>query len=90
MSSADVFGWIASVCMIMGYLPQAIHTIRTRETDAIAMPTFVMMGLGALFFIIQGIIIDNWPLAVTNTITLACSVTIFSIKIYNDTRRPRR
>lgn len=83
MGLIDIFGWLASICMILGYMPQAIATIRTRDTDGIAMPTFIMMGLGSLFFVIQGIMLGNWPLAVTNIITLACSVVIFSIKIHN-------
>ena len=70
--------------MILGYLPQAIATIRTRNTDGIAMPTFCMLGLGSVFFVIQGLALDNWPLVVTNVITTICSVIIFGIKIYND------
>lgn len=89
MDLISLFGWLASICMILGYLPQAIVTIRTRDTDGIALPTFVMMGLGSLFFIVQGILLSNWPLAVTNIITLTCSAIIFSIKIYNDTRKKR-
>ena len=54
------------------------------------MATFVMMGLGGFFFIIQGIMLDNWPLVVTNIITMSCSVTIFGIKIYNDYFKKRK
>lgn len=70
--------------MICGYMPQAISTIRTRDTDGIALPTFMMMGLGSLFFVIQGILIDNIPLVITNVITLVCSAIVFGIKMYND------
>lgn len=72
--------------MIFGYLPQAIHTIRTRETDAIAMPTFLLMGMGSAFFVAQGLVSDpiNWPLVVTNVITFVCAAIVFGIKIHND------
>ncbi len=90
MDFATIFGSLAAICMIFGYLPQAIATIRTRDTEGIAMPTFLMMGLGSLFFVIQGILIANWPLAVTNIITLACSVIIFGIKIHNDSKKKKR
>ena len=43
-----IIGYAAAVCMILGYLPQAITTIRTRDTEGIAMPIFLMMGLGSL------------------------------------------
>jgi hypothetical protein len=42
------------------------------------------MGLGGIFFIIQGLMLDNMPLVITNVITSACSAIIFGIKIYND------
>ena len=84
-----IFGWAASISMILGYMPQAIVTIRTRDTDGIAMPTFVMMGLGSLFFVIQGCLIGNWLLVVTNVITTICSVIIVTIKVINDSKKKR-
>ena len=89
MDIASAAGTIAAVCMIFGYLPQAVYTIRTRETDSIAVPTFLLMGLGALFFTVQGIAIGNVPLVVTNSITFLCSAVIFGIKMYNDHFRGR-
>lgn len=76
--------------MIFGYLPQAIYTIRTRDTDGIAMSTFMLMGLGSIFFVIQGFLIGNWPLVITNLITGVSSVIITAIKVCNDWRRRRR
>ena len=84
MDWSSIVGTAAAVCMILGYLPQAITTIRTRDTDGIAIPTFLMMGLGSLFFVIQGILLSNWPLAITNIITFVCSAIVFGIKMYND------
>jgi len=86
----NIVGYTASICMVMGYLPQAIATIRTRNTDGIAMPTFCMLGLGSIFFVVQGIMLVNWPLVITNVITTVCSVIIFGMKLRNDTRRRRR
>ena len=84
MDAITIFGTLAAICMIAGYLPQAISTIRTRDTDGIAMPTFLMMAFGSLFFVIQGIMMGNWPLYVTNTITLICAAIVTVIKIHND------
>ena len=68
----------------MGYMTQAIYTIRTRDTDGIALPTFLLMGLGGFFFFLQGILTDNLPLTITNLITTASSMIVFGIKVYND------
>ena len=83
----EVLGWIASVTLILGYLPQAIQTIRTRNTDGIALPTFLMMAVGGLCFMLQGILHKPdilWALFITNLVTTMCSVIVFGIKVYND------
>lgn len=86
MDLFNIFGYIAAICMVLGYMPQAIYTIRTRDTDGIAVPTFLLMGLGGAFFVAQGLVSDpvNWPLVATNLITTTCSGIVFGIKIYND------
>ncbi|MDE6200020.1 MAG: hypothetical protein K2G06_09295 [Muribaculaceae bacterium] len=84
-----IVGYAACVCMIFGYLPQAIYTIRTNDTDSIAVPTFLLMGLGSVFFVIQGILLGNWPLLITNVVTGLCSAIIFTMKLRNDWRRRR-
>ena len=83
----EICGIVASITMILGYLPQAIHTIRTRETDGIALPTFLMMGIGSACFMLQGLLHKPemlWPLFITNLVTTTCSLIVFSIKVYND------
>lgn len=84
MDIANIIGTLAAICMICGYMPQAIYTIRTRDTAGLAMPTFLALGFGSLFFVVQGILISNWPLVVTNLITTVCSIIITFIKIQND------
>lgn len=83
----EICGWIASIGMVLGYLPQAVKTIRTRNTEGIALPTFLMMGIGAFCFMLQGILHKPdilWSLFVTNLITTTCSSIVFGIKVYND------
>lgn len=83
----EICGWLASITMILGYLPQAITTIRTRNTDGIALPTFLMMGIGGICFMLQGILHKPdvlWALFITNLITTTCSLIVFCIKVYND------
>ena len=85
----NIFGYAASICMVFGYLPQAFHTIRTRETDSIALPTFLLLGLGSIFFIVNGVLTDNIPLVITNAVTTLASVVIFAIKVRNDIHKKK-
>ena len=86
----NIFGYAAAICVLCGYMPQAIYTMRTRNTDGIALPTFLSMGVGSVFFVVQGILLGNMPLVITNVITGLSSLIIFAIKINNDYLKPRR
>ena len=88
-TAINIAGYGAALCMIFGYLPQAITTIRTRDTDGIALPTFLMLGLGSVLFVIQGILLGNIPIVITNTIATVSSIIIFVIKMRNDRRRKK-
>ena len=81
------FFCVASIGLILGYLPQAVQTIRTRKTDDIALPTFLMMAIGGICFMLQGLMHKPeilWALFITNLVTTVCSIIIFGIKVYND------
>lgn len=80
----QICGWIATLGLIFGYLPQAIQTIRTRNTDGISLPGFISMAIGSVAFVVQGIISGNYFLLTTNLITGTCSIIIFAIKMRND------
>ena len=83
----EICGLIASISMVLGYLPQAIQTIRTRNTEGIALPTFLMMAVGGFCFMLQGLLHKPeiiWSLFITNLVTTTCSCIVFVIKMYND------
>lgn len=78
---------MASIAMVLGYLPQAIQTIRTRNTDGISLPAFLLMAVGAFCFMLQGLLHKPemlWALFLTNLVTSVCSAIVFAIKVYND------
>ncbi len=88
-----ICGWIASIGLVLGYVPQAWLTIRTRNTDGISLPGFIAMAIGSFGFICQGLMMGIWSdgqpgqgffIFATNLITATCSVIIFAIKMYND------
>ena len=86
-----IFGCMGSIGLILGYLPQAIQTIRTRQTDGISLPGFCMMALGSFCFMSQGLMLcisqgisTGIFFFITNFITATCAAIIFVIKMKND------
>lgn len=87
---ANLVGTVAGIMLALGYLPQTIHTLKTRKTDDIAMGTFLLMGIGAFLFAVQGFMLSNWPLFVCNTLTTTMSAIIFAIKVGNSIKNHHR
>ena len=81
---ATLIGYSATICLVLGYLPQTLHTIKTRSTDDIAIGTFLLMGIGGALFCVKGILTGNLPLTIANLLTTIMSAIIFAIKMYND------
>ena len=86
-----IIGWLGSIGLILGYLPQAIQTIRTRQTDGISLPGFCMMAVGSFCFMCQGLMLcvsqgisTGIFFFITNFITATCAIIIFIIKMRND------
>ena len=86
-----IIGWLGSISLILGYLPQAIQTIRTRQTDGISLPGFCMMGVGSFCFMCQGLMLcvaegisTGIFFFITNFITATCAAIIVIIKVRND------
>ncbi len=90
MDYANIIGYTASICLLLGYLPQTVQTIRTRSTDDIALGTFLLMGIGSILFSINGFMTGNYPVGITNGLTTIMSGIIFGIKISNDLRKKKR
>ncbi len=87
----QILGWLGSIGLILGYLPQAIQTIRTRQTDGISLPGFIMMAVGSFCFMCQGLMLCIQQgiqvgifFFITNFITATCAAIIFFIKMKND------
>lgn len=88
-----ICGYVASTGLILGFLPQAITTIRTRNTSGISVPAFLLMAIGAFAFMLQGVLHRPniiWSMFITNAITGLCSAIIFVIKMQNDSKKRKR
>jgi MtN3 and saliva related transmembrane protein len=73
----ELLGYIGTVLTISAFLPQAVKTVRTRQTRDLSLPTYVLLVTSALVWTIYGVGTDSLPIAITNaTVFLASSVVL--------------
>jgi MtN3 and saliva related transmembrane protein len=81
MNSISLVGYLAAFCTTISFLPQAIKTIRTKDTSGISLYMYGLFTIGTLFWLIYGIKSGAVPVAVANAITLLFASIILGYKI---------
>lgn len=83
MTYVDLIGYIAAFLTSASFLPQAIMVIKTRNTKALSLTMYSMFTLGVTLWMVYGVSSQDWPIVVSNAVTLIFAVTILSIIISN-------
>lgn len=83
MNWIELLGILAACLTTLAWMPQAIRTIRTRDTEAISPIFQSMMAAGIFFWLVYGLLIGSWPLVGANTVTLVPVIAILVVKLKN-------
>ena len=81
--SPEIIGYTAAFLTTASFLPQAIMTIKTRDTESLSLGMYSSFTLGVLLWLIYGFFLDNYVIIYANSITLILATTILSFKIYH-------
>lgn len=78
----EIVGFIAALLTTTSFLPQAIKTIKTKDTAALSLWMYAIFTSGIFCWLIYGFLIASIPLILANGITflLAGSVLIMKIR----------
>lgn len=79
----EMIGYLAATLTTASFLPQAILTIRTRDTESLSLSMYSLFTLGVFCWLVYGIYISNEAIIFANAITLVLAASILSFKIYN-------
>jgi len=81
MDWIKIIGYIAAASTTIAFLPQAIQTIKTKDTKAISLGMYVLFTFGVLMWLIYGIFNTDWPIIIANAITLMLAIVILFYKV---------
>ena len=81
MDSVTVIGLIAAACTTFSYVPQAVKTIKTKDTKSLSLIMYVIMTVGIVLWLFYGVLKNDLPIIIANTITLLFAGIILILKI---------
>lgn len=83
----EIIGYIAAFLTTGSFLPQVIHTIKTRDTSGISLGMYSMFVSGIALWLVYTIFLENLTMIIANAITLFLASIVLSIKIKNSRKR---
>lgn len=75
------FGYLAAILTTLSFLPQAIKTVKEKNTEGISLIMYSMFTAGVLFWLMYGLFINDLPIIVANMVTLILAVSILYLKV---------
>lgn len=79
--SLEWTGAVAATLTTLAFVPQAVKTIRSRDTRGISLGMYVVFTVGVGFWFAYGLVLGSWPMIVSNAITFVLSATILALKL---------
>lgn len=74
-------GWIAAALTTLSFLPQAVKTVKDKNTSGISLSMYSMFTAGVFLWLVYGVIIGDFPLALANFITFIFAAIILYMKL---------
>jgi MtN3 and saliva related transmembrane protein len=81
----DALGYIAGLLTTLSCVPQVVKSWRTRSVHDLSTVMLVMLSAGLMFWIVYGIERDDWPILLTNGVSLLLWISLLWLKL----REPR-
>jgi MtN3 and saliva related transmembrane protein len=86
---SDWIGYLAASLTTLAFLPQALHTFRTRDVSGISLGMYGLFTAGVALWLVYGLLLGAWPIIVANAVTLALALAILAMKLRYHPRRRR-
>lgn len=81
MDLVDTVGTIAAILTTSSFLPQVIHTFRSKDARGISLGMYMVFITGVSCWLIYGLLLRAWPIVVANAITISFAMAILVMKL---------
>jgi MtN3 and saliva related transmembrane protein len=87
--SPELISYFAAALTTASFLPQAVKTIKTRDTEALSLGMYAMFALGVLLWFIYGLYLSDKAIIIANAVTFVLAAVILIFKLYNTFRNKK-
>jgi MtN3 and saliva related transmembrane protein len=77
----ELLGYIGALLTTASFIPQAVMTIRSRDTRGISRGMYIIFTTGVAFWLAYGIAIESLPMILANTVTPGLAGPVLALKL---------
>ena len=81
MNTLDILGLVATSFTTSSFVPQVWRTWKTRDVSGISLPTYVIITIGLALWLVYGLLKNDLPLIVANSMMVVLTGAITSMKL---------
>lgn len=81
MNFVSLVGFAAGTLCTLAYLPQALHSFRTKSVRDISLVMLVSLNVGLLLWVAYGFMIHSLPLILPNAVTFLLAFPLLIMKL---------
>jgi len=82
----EFFGYIGAALTTASFLPQAVFTLKTKDTHSLSLSMYSIFTLGVFFWLIYGLYLSDKAIILANAITFVLAALILYVKLCNTLR----
>lgn len=82
MNFTDILGLFAGACITISTIPQILKVWKTKKVKEISLKMFGILTFGIAVWIVYGILKNDLPIIITNSISLILNLIMVYFIIY--------
>ena len=84
MNTTIMMGYFAGFLTTISFLPQVVKTWKSRSASDLSLGMFSVLSVGVMFWLIYGFLIQEPPIILWNSVTMALVLAILVMKLKFD------
>jgi len=81
MQLSDWIGYAAATLTTASFVPQALHTFRTKDVRGISLGMYSAFTVGICLWLVYGLLLGAWPIVIANAVTFSLAAAILAMKL---------
>ena len=84
----DGVGAVAACLTTASFLPQVWLSFKTRDVSGVSLGMYSVFTAGVALWLVYGLLLGAWPIAVANAVTLVLAIAILVMKLVYGRGKP--